>query len=49
MPVKEAQNEANGHEGHPGRMKSCNDEARGKELHGDDRRAFMSACLKARD
>lgn len=49
VPVKEAQNEADTHEGRPGRMKSCNDEARGKDLHGDDRRAFMSACLKAHD
>jgi psiF repeat-containing protein len=36
--------------GEPGsqqnRMKSCNDEARTKDLHGDERRAFMSACLK---
>jgi hypothetical protein len=29
------------------RMKSCNDEAGKKNLHGDERRAFMSACLKA--
>lgn len=28
------------------RMKACNDEARAKDLHGDERRAFMSACLK---
>ena len=28
------------------RMQSCNDEARAKNLHGDERRAFMSACLK---
>jgi hypothetical protein len=29
------------------RLKSCNAEAAKKELHGDDRRAFMSACLKS--
>ncbi len=28
------------------RMKGCNDEAGKKNLHGDERRAFMSACLK---
>ncbi len=28
------------------RMQSCNEEARAKNLHGDERRAFMSACLK---
>jgi hypothetical protein len=29
------------------KMKSCNEEAGRKELHGDERRAFMSSCLKA--
>ena len=28
------------------RMKSCNVEAGKKELRGDERRAFMSSCLK---
>jgi hypothetical protein len=28
------------------RMKSCNEEARAQDLHGDERRAFMSNCLK---
>jgi psiF repeat len=28
------------------RMKSCNAEAAMKDLHGDERRAFMSTCLK---
>lgn len=28
------------------RMKSCNEEAGRKNLHGDERRAFMSSCLK---
>lgn len=34
------------HEGSPGRMKACNDEARSRNLHGDERRAFMSTCLR---
>ena len=28
------------------RMKTCNAEAGKKELRGDERRAFMSSCLK---
>jgi hypothetical protein len=28
------------------RMKSCNAEASGKSLKGDERKAFMSRCLK---
>jgi len=28
------------------KMKTCNEEAGRKELHGDERRAFMSSCLK---
>jgi len=28
------------------RMKSCNADAKAKELKGADRRAFMSGCLK---
>lgn len=28
------------------KMKSCNAEAKKKELKGDERRAFMSSCLK---
>jgi Spy/CpxP family protein refolding chaperone len=28
------------------KMKACNDEAGKKNLHGDERRAFMSSCLK---
>jgi psiF repeat len=45
--VKEA--EGGGQEAsHPQqqRMKNCNAEAGRKELHGDERRAFMSACLR---
>ncbi|HST02940.1 MAG TPA: PsiF family protein, partial [Usitatibacter sp.] len=30
----------------PSRMKTCNDEAGRQGLHGDERRAFMSSCLK---
>ena len=32
--------------GQQGKMKTCNDEAGRKNLHGDERRAFMSSCLK---
>ncbi|HEY2629638.1 MAG TPA: PsiF family protein [Usitatibacter sp.] len=28
------------------KMKTCNEEAGKKNLHGDERRAFMSECLK---
>jgi len=28
------------------KMRTCNEEAGKKELHGDERRAFMSSCLK---
>ena len=28
------------------RMRTCNEEAGRKALHGDERRAFMSTCLK---
>jgi hypothetical protein len=28
------------------KMKHCNEEARKKEIKGDERRAFMSSCLK---
>ena len=29
------------------RMTACNQEAAGKNLHGDERKQFMSRCLKA--
>ena len=29
------------------KMKACNQEASAKNLHGDDRKHFMSECLKA--
>jgi hypothetical protein len=35
----------NGHS-QQNRMKTCNVEAGKKDLHGDERRAFMSTCLK---
>ena len=43
-----------GHDGHDqgsghsqqNKMKTCNVEAGRKELHGDERRAFMSSCLR---
>ena len=38
----------NGHGAHSQqeKMKHCNQEARTRELHGDERRAFMSSCLR---
>lgn len=33
--------------GQQSKMKSCNEEAGRRGLHGDERRAFMSSCLKA--
>jgi hypothetical protein len=45
----EACKEGEGHgTSHPqqNRMKACNVEAGRKELRGDERRAFMSSCLK---
>jgi len=35
------------HSGQGEKMKACNHEATAKNLHGDDRRQFMSQCLKA--
>ena len=35
------------HSGQGEKMKACNQEAAGKNLHGDERRQFMSQCLKA--
>ena len=29
------------------KMKACNQEASGRNLHGDERKQFMSQCLKA--
>ena len=36
----------NGHHSQQNRMKFCNVEAGRKELRGDERRAFMSSCLR---
>jgi len=44
-PVRQSRDGAPGHE-QQNRMRTCNEQARSKDLHGDDRRAFMSACLK---
>jgi hypothetical protein len=44
-PVKEAQYDGAAHK-QQNRMKSCNEQAGKRDLHGDERRAFMSACLK---
>ena len=35
-----------GHGSQQDKMRTCNAEARQKDLHGDERRAFMSSCLK---
>ena len=42
-----AASNGNGHS-QQNRMKACNVEAGKKELHGDERRAFMSSCLKSK-
>jgi len=47
--VKEARHATDHHETQQSRMKTCNEEAGRKDLHGDERRSFMSACLKSRD
>ena len=35
------------HSGPGEKMKACNQQAAGKNLHGDERKQFMSQCLKA--
>lgn len=49
-PVPPHKGESKEAEKHPteqqNRMKSCNVEAAKKELKGDERRAFMSSCLR---
>jgi hypothetical protein len=42
---KEAEGSTTGHS-QQNRMKACNVEAGRKELRGEERRAFMSSCLK---
>jgi hypothetical protein len=43
---KEHEGEGDGGHSQQNRMKACNSEAGRKELRGDERRAFMSSCLK---
>lgn len=43
---KEASHKASAEGSQQNRMKSCNESAGKKNLHGDERRAFMSSCLK---
>ena len=46
-PEKPAKEEPKASEGNQqNRMKACNAEASKKQLKGDERRAFMSTCLK---
>ena len=46
-PVKEEPKPAaDGSHPQHSRMKTCNAEAAKKQLKGDERRAFMSSCLK---
>ena len=40
-------NSTGAHGGQAEKMKACNQEAAEKKLHGDERRHFMSECLKA--
>jgi hypothetical protein len=40
-------NSSGAHGGQAEKMKACNQEAAAKKLHGDDRRDFMSECLKS--
>ena len=43
---KEASHPTSAEGSQQNRMKSCNEAAGRKDLHGDERRAFMSTCLK---
>jgi hypothetical protein len=45
-PAKDSGSEAPGHQSPQNKMRTCNEEAKKKELKGDERRAFMSSCLK---
>ena len=42
----EARQQAASHEPQTHKMVRCNEEAGRKQLRGDERRAFMSACLR---
>ena len=44
QPAKEEPKHAEGSQ--QNRMKACNEEAAKKQLKGEERRAFMSSCLK---
>ena len=44
--AKEASNEGAPHGSQQDKMRTCNAEAGRKELKGDERRSFMSSCLK---
>ena len=44
--VECAKGESHGVHSQQEKMKHCNHEARERELRGDERRAFMSSCLK---
>jgi hypothetical protein len=44
--ARDVHHDAANQSGQQGRMKSCNEQAGKKDLHGDERRAFMSTCLK---
>src|SRR5262245_25375092 len=47
-PAKDSKGKSGEHHSTQGeKMKACNQEASAKNLHGDDRRHFMSECLKA--
>ena len=43
---REGDGHGDGHHSQQNKMKYCNVEAGRKELRGDERRAFMSSCLK---
>ena len=45
--AKEHHQKTAGEPSQQSKMKTCNEEAGRKELHGDERRAFMSSCLKS--
>jgi hypothetical protein len=46
LHAKEASTEGVHHERQQDKMKTCNAEAGKRELKGDERRSFMSSCLK---
>ena len=46
VALKDAPKDHEPHGTQQQKMKACNEEAHQKNLHGDERRAFMSTCLK---